>query len=139
MHTAVLSGNVHVLRYLLKTAILSWLQNDGTRGLSVDQLKGKQLSLTIRPDPLVVFRAKVLVFRACFLLGWSIEDPLVPSFWSQLRITVLMLIIIIIVMPQPCQTSSLPSGVTTSTMKTHVILLNSPHTLYVHTNVGLHQ
>ena len=29
---------------MLKTVILSWLQNDGTRGFSKDQLKGKQLS-----------------------------------------------------------------------------------------------
>ena len=43
----------------MKTAILSWLQNDGTRGFSKDQLKEKQLSLTFRPDTLVVFRAKV--------------------------------------------------------------------------------
>ena len=28
--------------FILKTAILSWLQNDGTRGFSKDQLKGKQ-------------------------------------------------------------------------------------------------
>ena len=34
---------------LLKTAILSWLQNDGTRGFSIDQLKGKQLLLTFQP------------------------------------------------------------------------------------------
>ena len=27
----------------MKTAILSWLQNDGNRGFSKDQLKGKQL------------------------------------------------------------------------------------------------
>ena len=33
----------------LKTVILSWLQNDGTRGFSIDQLKGKQLSLTFWP------------------------------------------------------------------------------------------
>ena len=32
---------------------------DRTRGFSVDQPKGKQLSLTFRPDALVVFRAKV--------------------------------------------------------------------------------
>ena len=43
----------------MKTAILSWLQNDGTRGLSKDQLKRKQLSPTFRPDALVVFRAEV--------------------------------------------------------------------------------
>ena len=44
----------------LKIVILSWLQNDGTRGFSNDQLKGKQLLLTFRPDALVVFRAKIL-------------------------------------------------------------------------------
>ena len=42
----------------LKTSILSWLQNDGSREFSVDQLKGKQLSPTFQPDALVVFRAK---------------------------------------------------------------------------------
>ena len=31
---------------------------DGSKGFSVDQLKGKQLSPTFRPDALVVFRAK---------------------------------------------------------------------------------
>ena len=43
----------------MKTAILSWLQNDGTWGFSKYQLKGKQLSLMFRPDALVDFRAKV--------------------------------------------------------------------------------
>ena len=37
----------------MKTAILSWLQNDGTGGFSVNQLKGKQLSLTFQPEALV--------------------------------------------------------------------------------------
>ena len=48
----------------MKTAILSWLQNDGTRGFSVDQLKGKKLSLMFQPDALVVFRAKDQMTRA---------------------------------------------------------------------------
>ena len=43
----------------MKTAILSWHQNDGNRGFSKDQLEGKQLSPTFRPGALVVFRAKV--------------------------------------------------------------------------------
>ena len=43
----------------MKTAIPSWLQNDGNRGFSKDLLKGKQLLPTFQPDPLVVFRAKV--------------------------------------------------------------------------------
>ena len=34
----------------MKTVILSWLQNDGTRGFYKDQVKGKQLSPTFRPD-----------------------------------------------------------------------------------------
>ena len=42
----------------VKAVILSWLQNDGNRGFSKGQLKGKQLSLTFRPDALFVFRAK---------------------------------------------------------------------------------
>ena len=67
------------------------------------QLNRKQLSLTFWPDALVIFRAKVIftltlkitrasdrnVGESCFLLSWSIliENPLVLSFWSQLRIT----------------------------------------------------
>ena len=43
----------------MKTAILSWLQNDGTRGFSKDQLKRKQLLPMFRQDALVIFRAKV--------------------------------------------------------------------------------
>ena len=42
----------------METVFLSWLQDDGNRGFSKDQLKGKQLSPTFRPDPLVVFRGK---------------------------------------------------------------------------------
>ena len=37
----------------MNTAVLSWLQNDGSRGLSVDQLEGKQILLTFQPDALV--------------------------------------------------------------------------------------
>ena len=37
----------------MKTAILSWLQNDGTRGFSKDQLKGRQLLFMFRPYALV--------------------------------------------------------------------------------------
>ena len=44
--------------HFLKTVILSWLQNDGTRRFSKDQLNRKQLSPIFRPDALVVFRAK---------------------------------------------------------------------------------
>ena len=36
----------------MKTAILNWLQNDGNREFSIDQLKGKQLSVTFQPDAL---------------------------------------------------------------------------------------
>ena len=43
------------LHVILKTAILSWLQNDGTRGFSVDHHKEKQLSPTFRPGALVVY------------------------------------------------------------------------------------
>ena len=42
----------------MKTVILSWLQNDGTRRFSVDQLKGKPLLPMFQPDVLVIFRAK---------------------------------------------------------------------------------
>ena len=38
----------------MKTEVLSWLQNDGSRGYSVDQLKGRQLSPTFRPDAPVI-------------------------------------------------------------------------------------
>ena len=48
----------------MKTAILSWLQNDGTREFSKDQLKGKQVSPMFRPDALIVFRAKVKMTKA---------------------------------------------------------------------------
>ena len=47
----------------MKTVILSWLQNEGNRGFSKDQLKGKQLLPTFRPDALVVFRAKVTLLQ----------------------------------------------------------------------------
>ena len=33
----------HILYITIKTAILSWLQNDGSRGFSIDQLKGNNL------------------------------------------------------------------------------------------------
>ena len=67
----------------MKTAILSWLQNDGTRGFSNDQFKRKQFSPLFRPDALVVFRAKVRTTRAsdlnvgksCFPLNWSFREP----------------------------------------------------------------
>ena len=36
----------------MKTPIISWLQNDVSRGFSVDQLK---LSLTFQPDALLVW------------------------------------------------------------------------------------
>ena len=39
---------------------LKYICIDGTRGFSKDQLKGKQLPPTFRPDALVIFRAKVL-------------------------------------------------------------------------------
>ena len=54
---------VQIVRINMKTAILSWLQNDG---FSKDQLKGKQLLPTFRPDALVVFRAKMSA-RVVFL------------------------------------------------------------------------
>ena len=40
--------------------MLYYAADDGIRGFSKDQLKGKQLSLMFRPDGQVVFRAKVL-------------------------------------------------------------------------------
>ena len=33
----------HYILLILKTVILSWLQNDGTRGFSVDQKEKKKL------------------------------------------------------------------------------------------------
>ena len=44
-------------RILLKTAILSWPQNDGSREFSVDQFKGKQLSPMFRPDAHLALKA----------------------------------------------------------------------------------
>ena len=72
--------------------ILSWLQDDGTRGFSITQLKEKQLSSMFQPYALVVFRAKGTrakgtlalkttkasgrnVSEGCFPLSWSIENP----------------------------------------------------------------
>ena len=52
--------------YTLKIVILNWFQNDGTRGLSKDQLKRKQLSPTFQPNALVVFRAKMFSFKLVF-------------------------------------------------------------------------
>ena len=56
----------------MKTVILSWLQNDGTKGFSKDQLKGKQLSPMFRPDALVIFRAKGLAL-ALKMAGFSLK------------------------------------------------------------------
>ena len=58
----------------MKTVILSWLQNDGTREFSKDQLKGKQLSSTFRPDALAVFRAKVLKYVHVLITHVSIAQ-----------------------------------------------------------------
>ena len=83
---------------------------DGTRGFSKDQLQGKQLLPTFRSDALVIFRAKVImtwplalkmtrasgrnVGESYFPLSWSLENPLDPSFWSQLRITVFITLLL---------------------------------------------
>ena len=48
------------LSYNYRSTFLALLNADGSRGLSVDQLKGKQLSPMFGPDAVVVFRAKVL-------------------------------------------------------------------------------
>ena len=48
---------------------------DGSRGFSVVQLKGKQLSLTFQPDALVVFRAKVAI-SALKTLALKTKDSL---------------------------------------------------------------
>ena len=49
---------------------LSWLNNDGTRGFSVDQLKGKGNNFRqhFDIDTPVVFRAKVFIYRVLFIL-----------------------------------------------------------------------
>ena len=61
-----------LLQLWMKTAILSWLQNDGTRVFSKDQLKGKQLSAVFQPDAaLVVFRAKAA--------GWNVSESCFPA------------------------------------------------------------
>ena len=72
----------------MKTVILSWPQNDETRGFSIDQLKGKQFSPMFQPDALVVFRAKVRpealettrassqnVDKSCFPLSFLEKTP----------------------------------------------------------------
>ena len=53
----------------MKTVILNWLQNDGTRGFSKGQLKGKQLSPMFRPDALVVFKDKVKPNQPAFFFA----------------------------------------------------------------------
>ena len=76
----------------MKTTILSWLQNDGTRGFSVDQLIGNKLLPTFQPDALVIFRTKVNLYsdESLFPLSWPTVNPLVPSIlfmfrWKLLR------------------------------------------------------
>ena len=55
-----------VIRSLILAVIIiedcDFPENDGTRGFSKDQLKGKHLSLTFRPNALVIFRAVRFVF-----------------------------------------------------------------------------
>ena len=72
-------------RNCLKTVILSWLQNDGTREFSKDQLKGKQLLLTFWSDALVVFRAKVkttLALKTTRASGRNVSESCFPLNWS---------------------------------------------------------
>ena len=93
------TGEAFELNYSKKRGTL-----DRSREFSVDQLKGKQVSLTFRPDALVVFMAKIsarctnvsttadalIVFTlalktnggsgqhisgSCFPLSWSTENP----------------------------------------------------------------
>ena len=46
-----------IISFMMKSVILSWLQNDGSRRFSIDQLRKKQLLPTFQPDVLVVFSA----------------------------------------------------------------------------------
>ena len=71
-----------VMLWVKSTCTSSFLRdkhscNYRTRGFSVDQLKGNNLK-----------EANNYYWRKLFPLSWPTENPLVPSFWSQLRITV---------------------------------------------------
>ena len=104
------ADSLEVVQAWIKTAILSWLQNDGTRGFSKDQLKGKQLYfqcfsmlVLMRKCPFhehanweltserkTTFESNLKennFWECCFPLSWSLENPLVPS-W--VRIIIIM-------------------------------------------------
>ena len=78
-------GVVHV-DTCMKTVTLSWLQNDGTRGFSKDQLKGKQLSPMFRPDALVVFRASymyIYLYMWLHVHTYTCKDhEVTPIYWD---------------------------------------------------------
>ena len=56
--------NEHYMYYILCYNYVAFVV-DGTKGLSIDQLNGKQLLPKFRQDALVVFRAKVLKSGKC--------------------------------------------------------------------------
>ena len=70
-----------IVGYRLRSSAGS--KNDGTRGFSKDQLKGKQLLSTFWPDALVIFRAKVKTTResgrnvseSCFPFNLVFREP----------------------------------------------------------------
>ena len=68
VHTTVHVLSTRIYTFM-KTAILSWLQNDGNREFSKDQL-----------SPEDDYKASGQnVGESCFSLSWSLENPLFPS------------------------------------------------------------
>ena len=54
---------IEIMNMLMKTTILSWLQNGW---FSKDQFRGKKVLPMFRPDTLVVFRRKLFSFKLVF-------------------------------------------------------------------------
>ena len=77
IHMKIKEHSMHYICYNYVAFVV-----DGTKGFSIDQLKGKQLLLKFRPDALVVFRAKVLKMKC-----WRAEDALVV-FTLALKMTI---------------------------------------------------
>ena len=66
-HTVM--GGVRAFPFCIIVTSLRWLQNDGTRGFSVDQLKGNDSCLS--PSE-----------------SWSTENPLIPSSLKSLTVAI---------------------------------------------------
>ena len=88
----------------MKTAIISWLQNDGSRGFSVDQLKEKQLLPMFRPDALVIFRVKCENYTTCsHAPSWEDTHVLEVGVWVE---SAPPLICFIVAVQQPSSSNS---------------------------------